>query len=345
MNSRKLYRWIKRESKKWGRVNRHFRENVVMFSRGAGLACSSQLRKIAGCVAGNAESNRRRLQRFVNREVDLAGFFAEWSGTLVKAVQQQEVVLVVDETKLKDRQSVMLVGLVYGGRCLPMAWRVYPANCAADYPSEGQVDMILQLLGHVQTGLGRMVQVRVLVDRGIGTSPALMRGIIDMGWTFLFRVTRMSKLVVEDGTDVTFYDQVQQPGQTYAASGFVFKRRGLVPAHVRVLWGQHAKDKWALVTNDPTLSGWEYAQRMWIEEAFRDLKSFGFQLESAALDSSRRLAYLLVFLAVAYTWLIFWGASLGASAPTKKAKNGSRVRRWSLFRLGRQAFLLSCPFF
>ena len=240
-------------------------------------------------------------------------------------------------------QSVLLV-VVYRGRCLPLAWRVYKANSAQDYPDEGQVEMILGLLRHIQVGLGERVAVRVLADRGIGTSPALMRGIMDMGWCFLFRVTRQSKIVFEDGTARTFYDQVQQPGQTYHASGLVFKQRGLIPAHVRVLWGQDAKEKWSLVTNDPTLSGWEYAQRMWIEESFRDLKSFGFQLESAALDSSRRLAYLLVLLAVAYTWLVLWGSTLHPS-PTKKAKHGARVSRWSLFRLGRQAFLLSCPFF
>ena len=61
---------------------------------------------------GNAASNRRRIQRIVNRAVDLNGFFAEGSGTLAKAVQQQDMVLVMDETKLKNRQSVMLAGQV-----------------------------------------------------------------------------------------------------------------------------------------------------------------------------------------------------------------------------------------
>ncbi len=52
-----------------------------------------------------------------------------------------------------------------------------------------------------------------------------MRGIAAMGWTFLFRVTKQSKIVLPDGQAVTFHDQVTAPGQTYQASGLVFKKR------------------------------------------------------------------------------------------------------------------------
>ncbi len=91
----------------------------------------------------------------------------------------------------------------------------------------------------------------------------------------MLRVTKQSKLILPEGQAVTFYDQLETPGENDAASGLVFKKRGRIPAQVRVLWKPGAQDKWALVTNDPTLTGWEYAQPMWIEQAFRDFKSFG----------------------------------------------------------------------
>src|SRR5215831_17867159 len=100
----------------------------------------------------------------------------------------------------------------------------------------------------------------------------------------------------------------------------------------------------AHVSNDPTLMGWKYAQRMWLEEAFCDLKSFGWQLEEACLDVPQRIAHLLIFLVVAYAWLLLWGHALEARQATarpKKRPDGSTVRRWSLFREGRQAFLLA----
>jgi hypothetical protein len=286
------------------------------------------------------------LQRFIHQAQPMGVFFEEWTRTVIKALKQNPVVLVVDETKLKAIFGVMVVGVVYEGRCIPLAWRVYRANSAADYPREGQARLIIRLLKAVRVGLPAGTQVRVLADRGIGTSPLLMRGIMALGWTFLFRVTKQSKIILENGEEVTFYQQVKQAGESYAASGLVFKKRGHIPAYVRVLWGQQTHDRWALVTNDPALTGWEYAQRMWIEEAFRDLKSHGWQVESAALTDPECMARLWILLVVAYTWMLLLGAVLharGLTASLKRRSDGSRVRRWSLFREGRQAFLAASP--
>lgn len=346
MNQRQLYQWVGKVSKSWQGVSRHFRENVRVFSRAVVVAQSSQIRKIAGAAAGRADSQRRRLQRFMKQDQPMAVFFANWSRSVLKALKQRQVVLVVDETKLKAQLGVMVVGVVYEGRCIPLAWRIYRANSRQEYPREGQVGMILDLLQPIRAGMPTGKQVRVLADRGIGTSPDLMRGIMTFGWTFLFRVTKQSKIVRPDGQAVCFYEQVRTPGETYQASGLVFKKRGRIPGHVRVLWGQAAKARWALVTNDPTLTGWEYAQRMWIEEAFRDLKSHGWQVEQADLSDPERMTHLWIFLVVAYAWMLLLGATraaMGLTASLRRRGDGSFVRRWSLFREGRQAFLSASP--
>jgi len=350
MNPKQLYHWVRGVSKTWPGVTRHFRENVCVFSAAVVRAGSSQIRKIAGCAGANADSQRRRLQRFVKRFVKrpqpLGAFFQAWTSSVVQALKLRSVVLVVDETKLKDQFGVMVVGLVYEQRCLPLAWRVYRANSAADYPVEGQVAMIMTLLKAVRAGLPHGLRVRVLADRGIGTSPSLMREIMALGWTFLFRVTKQSKIILPTGEAVTFYDQVTQPGQAYQASGTVFKTRGRIEAHVRVLWGQQAQARWSLVTNDAALTGWEYAQRAWIEPAFRDLKSHGWQVEQAALSDPARMSHLWIVLVVAYVWMVLLGAARacrGQSAALKRRPDGCYARQWSLFREGRQAFLTASP--
>lgn len=346
MSLRKLYRWVGQISKDWQGVTRHFRENVRVFSRAVVRSQSSQVRKIAGVSGGRADSQRRRLQRFVNQRQPLKVFFQYWTSSLVRAFRQRQVVLVVDETKLKAVLGVMVVGMVYDGRCIPLAWRVYRANSHAAYPREGQSRMIIRLLKQVQAGIPKGTKVRVLADRGIGTSPLLMRGIMAMGWTFLFRVTKQSKIVLPDGQAVCFYDQVSMPEESFQASGRVFKKRGQIAAHVRVLWGKRAQERWALVTNDPTLTGWEYAQRMWIEQAFRDLKSHGWQVEQRLYDAPERMERLWMLLAVAYGWMILLGAAVIAchgGAASKRRADGVVVRQWSLFREGRQAFLSASP--
>lgn len=341
MNRKALYQWLSKTSKEWQGFTRHFQENVRRFSEGVARVKHSQVRKIAGCVEGEAESQRRRLQRFVAREVDLGRWFGEWTQSVVKTLAPQEIVLVVDETKLEDRFGVMVVGLVHAERCIPLAWRVYLANQAAAYPAEGQVQMILALLQRVQAGVPAHLSVRVMADRGIGTSPDLMLGVMQMGWHFLFRVTKQSKIILPDGESVTFHAQVTAAGQSYQASGKVFKNRGRIPAHVRVLWHPEAHEPWALVTNDPRLTGWEYAKRFWIEESFRDLKSHGWQVEQALLTCPQRMERLWILLVVAYTWLLLWGCALthARRRSLKRCADGFYVARCSFFRLGWQDFI------
>ena len=122
--------------------------------------------------------------------------------------------------------------------------------------------MIIRLLKQVRAGVPSGTRVRVLADRGIGTSPLLMRGIMALGWTFLFRVTKQSKIVLPNGEALCFYEQGDPSGHQLRCQRVgVQRKRGRIPGHVRVLWREHAQDRWALVTNDPTLNGWEYAQR------------------------------------------------------------------------------------
>lgn len=346
MNLRKLYHWLGKTIKTWDGLTRHFQETVLVLSRAVIKAESSQIRKIAGMAGGKAESQRRRIQRFISRQLDLGIFFKVWTRSVMQHLKPKLVTLIVDETKLRDKIGIMLVGVAFEGRCIPLAWRAYVANSSDGYPAEGQAEMILTLLKQVQQGIRSGIKVRVLADRGIGTSPALMRGISEMGWVFLFRVTKQSKIVLEDGQAVCFYDQVKQMGERYDASGLVFKKRGLVPAHVRVLWREGGQEPWALVTNDPLLTGYEYAERMWIEEAFRDLKSYGWRLEQSSDMLPARLERLMIILVVAYGWMLFVGYAVvanGLGTTPKKRKDGSTVRRWSLFREGRQAYLSAHP--
>lgn len=343
MNPKRVYQWVKRESKKWQAAgfSQHFGEAVTLFSRGVARAKSSQIRKIACKVGGHQDSQRRRLQRFVGRKIELTDFFTVWTTSVLKAVKSKKrLILSVDEVKLEDRFGVMVVGLVYAGRCLPLAWRVYRANDKASYPAEGQVEVIGQLLDAINADLPPQQKVLLLTDRGIGTSSDLMRRVEGLGWSYLFRVTKHSTLILADGQSVKFYDQVSEPGQSYQAQGLVFKSQA-VPAQVRVLWGHQAKEPWGLVTNDDTISGWEYGQRMWQEESFRDLKSYGWQLEETQFTEPDRLARLWIILVVAYVWLILWGRELeqrGLTQPPSRREDGRLVRRWSLFREGLHAF-------
>lgn len=316
--------------------------NVALFSYGVIRAESCQQGAIARAVscAEHVESNTRRFRRWLaNPAVDLAAFFEAWSRWVVSSVGGEQITLLVDETKLHDRIGVMMVGLAWQGRCLPLAWRTYRANTAADYPSEGQVNLIAGLLAHLKAGIPAGVQVLVEADRGIGTSPDLCRAVAALGWHYLFRVTCQTKIVTDSG-DLTIAQQVQA-GEIWAARGQVFKKRGLIPAHARALWSAGYDEPWALVTNDERLTGHEYARRNWQEQSFRDLKSGGWHWGESRIRSPHHVANLLVILAIAYTWMIALGSqavAAGISQPLVRRPDGTFRRLWSLFREGLRYF-------
>ena len=311
-----------------------------MFSQGVVQAESCQQRKVAGKLyrVGRRETIVRRLQRFIsNRHIDLGRCFAEWTRWVVSSLALKEVVLLVDETKLSDRMGAMVVGLAYEKRCIPLAWRCYKLD---EYPVEGQVKVIAALLEHVAAGLPEGIVPLVEADRGIGTSPALIRAVVNLNWRYLFRITRQSKIVMNDGTEHTIYDMVQ-PGEIWTAEGKVFKKRGKIPARALALWEKGQDGPWALVTNDPELTGHEYAIRNWQEQSFRDLKSQGWQWERSLIRIPEHADRLLLVLSVAYAWVLALGSYFihsNHATPLQKRKDGTWRRRLSVFQEGLHHF-------
>lgn len=258
---------------------------------------------------------------------------------MLTGLKQSQVTLLGDETKIHDKLAVMMVGVAWQGRCIPLAWRAYRANSAADYPSEGQVVLIKGLLEQVKPGIPEPVAVLVLADRGSGTSPDLGRLVAGLGWRYLFRITCQSKIISDQG-QYTIAQQVQR-GEIWQASGLIFKKRGRIPAHARAIWSDGYDQPWVLVTHDPGLSGYEYARRNWQEQSFRDLKSGGWQWADSRIRQADHMERLLVVLVVAYGWMLVLGSQAVAqdcAQPWYRTGSNQLRRQWSLFKEGLQYF-------
>ncbi len=343
MNYPVLYQWQTEIATRLSSLNSWQAENVALFSLGVIRAESSQQDQIARQVVcgEQVESASRRLRRFgANQALNLPAFFSEWTRWVLGALETETVYLLVDETKLADRLGVMVVGVAYEGRCIPLAWRCYRANSAADYPLEGQVGMIEHLLQQVQTGVPAGKRVIVMADRGIGTSPALCGAIAALDWHYLMRVTCQSKICTEAG-DYTIAQMVS-PGEVWSAEGRVFKKRGQVPAQARAIWSLGYDEPWALVTNAADLTGYEYALRNWQEQSFRDLKSAGWQWESSRVRDPEHMTRFMLLLVIAYGWVLALGsyaAHWGRTRALHKRPGLTPRRQWSLFKEGLRLFV------
>lgn len=339
MNLEILYQWQEEIARHLPGLNSWQVENVALFSQGIIHAESSQQETIARKVVcgERVSSASRRLRRFLDNDaVDIAKFFGEWSKWVLSALDLKKVFLCVDETKISSTMAAMVVGVAWSERCIPLAWRCYNPK---DYPPEGQVMLIKDLLQAIQAGIAEQYEVCLLADRGIGTSPDLCAVVSQMGWTYLFRVTGWTKIVT-DMDEFTIYQQVQQ-GQSWQASGLVFKKWGRIPAHAIALWSAGYDEPWALVTNDDSLTGYEYAHRNWQEQSFRDLKSCGWQWDASHIRHPQHMQRLMILLVLAYTWTLALGTyavEYGFAHPLQKHKDGSLRRHWSLFKEGLQFF-------
>jgi hypothetical protein len=345
MNEKLLYQWTNEIATHFTALNTWQVENIALFSYGVIEAESCQQGEVSRQVScgEQVESTSRRWRRFLNNHrFPLEKFFQAWSRWVSHSLKTHMLTLLVDETKRHDRIGVMMIGLAWQKRCIPLAWRSYRANSAADYPAEGQVAMIEGLLQQVKAGLPAGLKVLVLADRGIGTSPDLCRAVERLGWSYLFRVTCQTKIVTEAGA-LTIAAQVQ-PGEIWAATGLVFKKRGRIPAHARALWGVGYEEPWALVTNDEQLTGHEYARRNWQEQSFRDLKSGGWKWGDSRVREPDHVARLLVVLALAYAWIVALGTQALAQGCQKRpirTPHGHYRRHWSVFKEG-LCFFVEC---
>jgi hypothetical protein len=332
MNQAQFYQWRDEIQHRLG-VSKPQSMGLAMYSLGVIQAERSSISKVAerlGGTWGKLPTIERRLQRVVsNTGIGMDQVGEAW---VMSQYDSDEVVLLVDETKLGKHLSVMMVGLAYQQRCIPLVWRCYESKA---YPAEGQVKMIEKLLKQVKASLHPTVRPVVQADRGIGTSPALVRVVKRLGWRFLFRVQQSTKLCTYRGQEFT----LGQQAHGWSAQGYVFKRRGRVRAYGFVHREFPHLESWCLITNDPSLCPDDYALRTWQEQGFKDLKSGGWHWHTSHVWQPEHAQRLLLVLALAYAWMLTLG-TLAAHAPADVRAyftHGKR-RLFSIFREGLRYF-------
>jgi hypothetical protein len=199
------------------------------------------------CVAGRWQSHtRRRGERFISRKQGLSeGLRQSWVAQVLSIYPVAQSVLLVDETKLGHRLSVMMVSLLTEAGAIPLCWRSYQSTA---YPEEGQVEVILQLLAVVRQALLPQQRPLVLADRGIGTSPALIRQLLALHFDYLLRVQRTTRLRSRGGCDQAL-GALAVRGHSFRRSGWLFKNAGRLWGFAYLHWEARFVEPWCLVSN------------------------------------------------------------------------------------------------
>jgi hypothetical protein len=153
-------------------------------------------------------------------------------------------------------------------------------------------------------------------------------------WCFLFRGQGGVRLDLGGGRQATFAEMVPRAGRSWTQAVRVFKKAGWVECRALGCWKAGAKEPWLLVTNWPKARTGDYGVRMWEEEAFRDLKSNGFNWQRSRVRQPEHANRLWLILALACAWVVSLGTRVGEQPELWcQVARGAR-ERISVFQLG-----------
>src|SRR4051812_45011873 len=242
-----------------------------------------------------------------------------------------EIRLIVDGSKVGSKHRLLMVGLAYRRRAIPIAWSWVRSE-------KGHSSAYKQraLLGYVWGLVPDGARVSVLGDNEFG-AVALMKQLEEWGWYYVLR-QKCNHLVREEEEEEGWEpmgELIQRAGQTRWMENVFLSRLHAHRTNLVLHWKRGQKEPWLLATN--LMSSREalsaYKKRMWIEELFADLKGHGFDLESTRLRRFGRLSRLTLAVAMLYVWLVVYGAEVVKRGQRRLVDRSDR-RDHSLFRLG-----------
>lgn len=328
MNSPILYQWNEMIDKAFPRLGRWQKQMLARFSYGVLLAHSCTLNVVARHLTGraNGSSLERGLQRWLaNERLVMPVLFEMWLKWVLRLWGKAPLLILVDETKLSDHVAVMMVGLAYQSSAIPLLWRAYQVE---DYPEEGQVALMSDLLAQLRHHIAPDQSALLLADRGLGTSPAWQERLSESDWAYLLRVQR-STLILLPGQKPQPLRRLVGYGQSWTGRAQVFKKAGWQWKWVYLVWEVGYTEPCCLFSNQAELAPRLYSQRFYHETSFRDLKSDGFNWQSSRVWLPAHVERLLLVLALATLWSLTQGTIVLHLYPLTR-----RQQRLSVFRLG-----------
>lgn len=333
-----LYQWFGEIREQMPSLSKPQAQVLALFSFGVARARHCFASRVSEKLweVGKADTVERRLQRFLaNPRLCVERCCRQWAKWVLSHLVSDDLVLLVDETKLGKWLGIMVIGLAYRKRCIPLAWRCYRQG---EWPM-GQVAVIEELMGWIADAIPSGCIPLLQADRGIGTSPDLIRAAVKMDWDYLFRVQNHTRFRFLDGREVSMESLVERGGQ-WQGEGHAFKKAGWLPVHAHVIWKAAYDEPWCLITNRSSLAGTSYAVRAWQEQSFKDLKSSGWQWQDSQVRIPDHADRLVLVLALAYAWMLALGTMAVCLADDIKSlvTRGHKRTRYGVFRQGIRYF-------
>lgn len=318
------------------KVSRPHLSNLALLSHALAVSPNCHLSNLALGIPVDAKRENliQRLRRFLNRGALgwhhcygqlVRHLFAHWQG--------REVTLVMDRTDLGQQLSILMLGVAYRKRLLPLNWRLLSFGGTG-----AQVQ--LGLLKQVAPYLPKQWRIHFYGDCEFRAT-SLQAYCRERHWHWHAGLKGDTYVTLTDGSEWQLRDLVKQGDRRYWQNVSITKSN-FGPVNLIADWSpnQAYARFWSTdLPADPT--AWRRGRkRFWIEPTFRDWKSYGFDLEATQITDRKRLEVLILGMAVTTLWMIHIGSWL-THYGYDSALDRTQHSDYSLFRLGRDRVIRS----
>lgn len=305
---------------------------LAMMITGIVMSGKAQLSAMSAEVPAPAkdQSLEMRMRRWVKQAgIDVDVIYMPFAQQILAALASQPLVLAMDGSQVGRGCMVLMVGVVYRTRLLPLAWVVYTGKKGHTTAARH-----IEVLKKVLPLLPADAAVVLLGDAEYDTTEMLRWVMTETTWQFVMRTA--PNILVQVGAQwLPIRDCTVTHGRLRIWHQIAFTQEAALPANLVVWWGAEYADPLYLVSNLPTASqaAWYYRRRFRIETFFSDQKSRGFQIHKSHLANPTRLSRLLLAACLAYLWIVGLGLLTLAQGKQKLIDRTDRVDK-SIFRLG-----------
>jgi hypothetical protein len=281
-------------------------------------------------------SRVKLINRFIkNKQVSYDSHFLPFIEEVIASLGLSEFRLSIDSSKVGRGCLILVVGLVYKKRVIPLAWMLYKGR-----KGHSSVEKQLELLNQVSALLPEGSKVVLTGDGEFDGTGVIEWLKAHPTWHYALRTAKNIIIRGQDETEGQSLENLVPPtGEDKFLKELFFTQQEVGPVNMAILWHAADQEHIYLVTDAQTLEQCQqwYRRRFNIETLFSDSKSRGFGLDKSGIRHPERMARFVIAVFLAYIWMLYLGVlaiqsqQLGLIARTDRFVN-------SIFQLGR-AFL------
>ena len=275
-----------------------------------------------------------RMRRFVkNDNIDITAYYMPFASLILEALSNVPLVLAMDGSQVGRGCMVLMLGVIYKKRAIPICWIVYKGK-----KGHTTAKRHIELLELARPLIPEDTEVILLGDGEYDNVEMLKWIEENTNWKFVVRTAKNITICIADQKKQIEHLDVNK-GEKKSVSGIGFTSEGYGRLLAIAWWDKDYEEPIYLITNLPEVSQacMYYKKRYRIETLFSDKKSRGFHIHKSHLSEPQRICRLLIATCLSYTWMLYLGEEVIAKNKRALIDRTNRCDK-SLFRLGMDWF-------